>query len=286
MAFKELYNLEYSPTINVTGREELTVNLDLTPSPMATSGILSGTVTSGGSGLAGATVKVYDVNDNPIEHTNTGGNGQFTIANLPVGSYKVTAIKDGYLLPLTTPISIQQNKTTTVTIALTPDPAVNLSVLYGIIRATAGEIPLENAVVSLYSNTLPEPTLIITAATNDKGQYIFALIPTGEYYITASKLGYYTNQTALISLTTKEFVESDVSLIADSESNTGTISGFIKELSTGQPIADAGAALYSIVGGIETVIDITRTNVSGKYLFTNVNSGTYLVKATKQEEVV
>lgn len=107
MAFKELYNLGYTSTFDVTGREEITENLNLTVNPMVTSGILRGTVTSGGSGLSGATVKVYDVNDNPIEHSNTGGNGQFIIANLPSGSYKVTAIKDGYLLPLTTPISIQ-----------------------------------------------------------------------------------------------------------------------------------------------------------------------------------
>lgn len=286
MAFKELYNLGYTPTIDITGREELTENLNLSPSPLATSGILSGTVTSGGSGLAGATVKVYDINDNPIEHTNTGGNGQFTIANLPVGSYKVTAIKNGYLLPLTIPISIQQNKTTNVSIVLTPDLEIDLNIVFGIIRTTVGETPLENAVVSLYSNTLPDPTLIITASTNDEGQYIFGLIPPGEYFITASKLGYYTNQTALINLTTNEYVASDVSLIADSVSNTGTISGFITELSTGLPIAYAGVALYSVLGGVETVVSTTRTNVSGKYLFVNVNTGTYLIKSTKQEEII
>ncbi|MEA4971643.1 hypothetical protein SDC9_100243 [bioreactor metagenome] len=285
MAFKELYNLGYSPTFEVTGREELTENLNLTLNPMATSGILSGTVTSGGTGLEGATVKVYDVNDNPIEHTNTGGNGQFAIANLPIGSYKVTAIKAGYLLPLTTPITIQQNKTTTVSIVLTQDPDKNLNILFGIIRSTVGETPIESAVVSLYSNS-PEPTLVITAETNDNGQYIFGLIPAGEYYITASKLGYFTNQTAMITLTTNSYVVSDISLIADAVSNTGTISGFIKDLSTGQPIANAGVALYSIVGGSEMVVSSTRTNVSGKYLFANVNPGSYLIKSTKQEEII
>ncbi len=286
MAYKELYNLGYSSTFDATGREELTENLNLTVNPSASSGILAGTVTSGGIGLDGATVKVYDINDHPIEHVNTGGNGQFTIANLPIGSYKVTAIKNGYLLPLTTPISIQQNKTTNVSIELTLDSEGNLNVLYGIIRTTVDETPLENAVVNLYSNTTQEPTLIINASTNDNGQYIFGLIPAGEYYITASKLGYFSNQTALINLTTKEFVPSDISLITDSLANTGTISGFIKDISTGQAIASAGVALYSVVGGVENVVNITRTNVSGKYLFANVNPGTYLVKSTKQEEVV
>lgn len=285
MAFKEVYNLGYTPTFDMTGREEQTQNLNLTVNPMAVSGILSGTVISDGSGVAGATVKVYDVNDNPVEHTNTGGNGQFTIANLPVGSYKVTAIKDGYLLPLTTPFAIQEQRTTTVSINLIPDQEANLNVLYGIIRTTVDETPIENASVNLYSNT-EEPTLIISALTNDKGQYIFGLIPTGQYYITVSKLGYYINQTALINLTTNEFSSSDVSLIADPLANTGTISGFIKDFSSGQPIENAGVALYSIVDGTETVVDTTRTNVSGKYLFTNVNPGTYLVKSTKQEEIV
>lgn len=283
MAFKEIYDLGYSPTFDIIGREELTENLNLTPSPLVTSGILSGTVTSGGIGVAGATVKVYDINDNPIEHINTGGAGQFTIANLPVGSYKVTAVKSGYLLPLTIPITIQNNKTTRVSIILTANPDANLNVIYGIIRTTVGEIPLNNAIVSLYSNTLPDPTLIITAATNDNGQYIFSMIPEGDYYISASKLGYYPNQTALISLTTNELIASDVSLITDIVSNTGTVSGFIKELSTGQPIENAGVALYLVVDGVETIIDTTITNVSGKYLFVNVNPGTYLVKSTKQE---
>lgn len=285
MPYKELYNLGYSPTFDITGREEKTEDLNLTVSPAANAGILSGTVVSAGTGLEGATVKVYDQNDVPIEHTNTGGTGKFTIADLPVGSYKVTAIKEGYLLPLTIPISIQSNKTTNVTINLTANPDVDLNVVYGIIRTTVGETPLQNAVVSLYSIEA-EPTLVISSLTNDNGQYIFGLIPPGDYYITASKLGYFTNQTADINLTTKEFVSSDLSLIADASANTGTISGFIKDLSTGQPIASAGVALYSVVGDVETVVDITRTNISGKYLFVNVNPGTYLVKSTKQEEVV
>ena len=286
MAFKDIYKIEYTQSFDVQGREELTKNLDLVPNPTATSGILAGTVTSGGVGVSGATVKIYDINDNPIEHTNTGGNGQFTIANIPVGSYKVTAIKDGYLLPLTTPITIQTNKTTTVVINLVKNPATNLSVVYGIIRTTVTETPLENATVSLYNNTLPEPTLVATVSTNDKGQYIFGLIPEGEYYIIATKLGYFPNQSAVINVSVKEFISSDISLIADNLSNTGTISGFIKELSTGTPIEGAGVALYSIINGLENIIDTTRTNVSGRYLFVNVNPGTYLIKSTKQEETV
>ena len=285
MAYIDKYLVGYTPQFDVTGREELTESLALVVNAAVSSGTLKGTVTSDGTGLSGATVKVYDINDNPVEHTNTGGVGQYTIANLPVGSYKVTAIANGYLLPVTTPVAIQNNKTTTVDIELTADPDGNLNVIYGIIKSSAGDVPLENAIVALYSNTSPDPTLIITASTNDAGQYIFGLIPAGDYYVSASKLGYYPSQTSIINVTTRELIDSDVSLVEDAQANTGTISGFISELSTGLPIEGAGVALYSVAGGVETVINTTRTNVTGMYLFTGVNPGTYLVKSTKQELV-
>ena len=126
MAFIDQYTVGYSPQFDITGRQEQTENLNLVLNPAATSGILKGTVTSGGTPISGATVKVFSTNDVPVEHTNTGGNGQYTIADLPAGSYKVTAIADGYLLPVTIPITIQTNKTTITNIVLTVDPEAQL----------------------------------------------------------------------------------------------------------------------------------------------------------------
>ena len=286
MAFIDQYTVGYTPQFDITGREEITENLDLAANPVATSGILTGTVSSDGTGISGATVKVFDVDDNPVEHTNTGGNGQYTIAGLPAGSYKVTAVTDGYLLPVPVPVTIQTNKTTTADISLTPNPETNLSVIYGKIKSSIDETPLTNATVSLYSDIEPEPELFISASTNDQGQYIFGLIPAGDYYVSVSKLGYYPNQTSIINVTSDELISSDVTLTADAQANTGTVSGFIRDSETGLPIESAGVALYSIVNDVETVVDTTRTNVLGMYLFTNVNKGTYLVKSTKQEEVV
>jgi hypothetical protein len=290
MAFIDLYNVAYSQTVNLTGREEITENISLTTSLIVNSGSLRGTVTNAsGIAIIGATVKVYDVNDNPIEHANTGGNGQYIIANLPAGSYKVTAIETGYLLPTVIPVSIQENKTSTLNIVLTLDPEATLSVIYGIIRSNLGGVPLEAATVALFQETTPEPTLIGSGLTNDRGQYIFGLIPSGDYHISAVKLGYLPNQSSTINVTSNEFIDSDVTLLADSQSNTGTISGIVSEELTGNPVADAGVALYSVTGTVpnevETVIATTRTNAGGRYLFANIGPGTYRVKSNKQEVV-
>lgn len=291
MAFIDLYNVAYSQPFNITGREEITENLSLIVNPAVNSGILRGLVTNTSAvPISGATVKVYDVNDHPIAHTNTGGNGQYSIANLPAGSYKVTAIDTGYLLPTVVPVSIQENKTTTLNFVLTQDPEANLSVIYGIVRSNLGGTPLDAAVAALYEETTPEPTLIGSGLTNDKGQFIFGLIPAGNYHVSVTKLGYLPNQSNTINVTSNGFIVSDVTLLADPESNTGTISGIITEQSTGNPVANAGVALYSVTGTapneVETVIATTRTNIGGRYLFANVGPGKYLVKSNKQEVVV
>jgi uncharacterized surface anchored protein len=218
MAFIDIYTVGYSLEFELTGREEKTENLNLTQNPVGGSGNLTGTVTSGGAGVSGATVKVYDINDIPVEHTNTGGNGQYTVANLPAGSYKVTAVKDGFLLPLPTPVVIQSNKAATVNIALTPDPEDSLNVVYGIINSSSGA-PLENAIVSLYEDTQPEPALFISASTNNKGQYIFGLIPPGSYFVTATKLGYFPGSTAVFSLGVKNIVGGNIALLEDTQAN-------------------------------------------------------------------
>jgi subtilisin len=62
------------------------------PPPDPQPGTLSGTVTSGGSGLADATVAIADTSLS----TTTGTNGGYVMADVPPGTYNVTASKTGY----------------------------------------------------------------------------------------------------------------------------------------------------------------------------------------------
>ncbi len=67
------------------------------------------------------------------------------------------------------------------------------------------------------------------------------------------------------------------------DANIGTVSGFATDKSTSQSIANTTVVLYSISNG-ETVIDITKTNAGGLYLFRDILPRTYRVKATVQAQ--
>jgi hypothetical protein len=58
MAFVGFYNVAYSDTVDIIGREEITENISLTASPAVNSGNLRGLVTdTKGVSISGATVK-------------------------------------------------------------------------------------------------------------------------------------------------------------------------------------------------------------------------------------
>jgi hypothetical protein len=60
MPIIDQYNLKASAQFPIVGTEEVTENLQLTASTVSSSGVVTGTVTSGGTPIEGATVKIFD----------------------------------------------------------------------------------------------------------------------------------------------------------------------------------------------------------------------------------
>ena len=88
--------------------------------PLGT-GTIAGNVTEAekGSAIAGATVVVEDTT---LPDATTDGNGDYTINNVPVGNYTVTASATGYIKE-SLPVDVLKDQTTTdVDFALTPKP--------------------------------------------------------------------------------------------------------------------------------------------------------------------
>ncbi len=282
MATIDKYNLKASLQFPISGTEEITENLQLSPSSTSEEGVITGTVTSGTTPLEGATVKVFNSSDEPIAHAVTNPEGKYTISSIVKGSYKVTAAKDGYLTPTVTPVTVAANRPTTVDFNLSVDPDAALNAVYGIIRAAGTLTPLSGATVNTFLAG-PTPTLISTTVTNSTGQYISPHLADGDYFFVANMPGYNQTTSGTTTLSGAEIASLDLPLTANATANTGTVSGIITDSSTLLPIANAVVALYEIAGTTETLIKLTKTNGAGRYLFGSVSASNYLVKAMAQQ---
>ncbi|WP_027410294.1 collagen binding domain-containing protein [Anoxybacteroides tepidamans] len=284
MAIVDRYTLTQSTSATITGREEVTADLKLQAAPPSDTGNISGTVRrSDGTVIPLATVKLFDANGVPFEHINTNAAGRFLFNRVPVGSYFITASEPGYLTPVRIPVTVVRNRTTDVTITMATDPDANKNAVFGVVTSSTGQ-PVDDATVELYQVVNSTNQLVGIVSTNPQGQYLFANLDDGTYFIRATKAGYLSSESTPVALSGRTFAPANTVLAVDPDANTGTVSGFVTDRTTGQPIANATVALYSISNGVETVIDITKTNAGGLYLFGDIPPGTYRVKATVQAQ--
>ncbi len=284
MPIIDKYNLKASVQFPITDTEEITENLQLAASTASATGVVTGEVTSGGTPIEGATVKIFDVNDNPIAHDLTNPQGKYTIPGISAGAYKITATKFTYLTPNVIPFSIVSNRPTTVNIQLLPDPDVDKNALYGIIRQAVVLTPIAGATVNIFQVVDGVQTLALTTITNSSGQYFAPRLITGDFVIIANKAGYEQAESSIVTLTGTDIEPLDLFLQVNTAQNIGTVSGIISDQTTQLPIANALVALYLVVGGVESIVQITRTNTGGRYLFGNVGEGEYIVKAIAQTD--
>jgi len=285
MPIIDKYNLKASGQFPITGTEEVTESLQLTASTASSAGVVTGTVTSGGTPVEGATVKIFDVNDHPIAHDLTNAEGKYTIPEVVAGSYKITATKFTYLTPNAIPFSVTAGRPTTVNIELTLDPDVDKNALYGFIKQAVVFTPIADATVNIFQVVAGVQTLALTTVTNSSGQYFGPRLVTGDYVVVANKTGYEQSASTIITLTGTDIQPLDLFLQVNTAANVGTVSGIITDQATLLPIANCLVALYSVVGSVETIVQIARTNTGGRYLFGNVTEGEYIVKAIAQTDV-
>jgi 5-hydroxyisourate hydrolase-like protein (transthyretin family) len=285
MAITESYNLQPSPLFTVNGREEVTADFQLQASATIDQGVLSGIVRlPDGTRLPQATVKLFSSTGIPFEHVTSNEAGRFIFPTVPTGSYFITASLPTYLTPVRIPVSIVRNRNTEVTINMERDPNGTRNAIFGIVRNSVTNQEITNATVQLFRTNGTERVEVGTVTTNNQGQYIFANLPDGSYSVSASSVGYFSNEGATVTVANRDFASNDVLLVQDPRTNIGTVSGIITSAVNNQPLANAIVALYSVTNGVEQIIDITKTNAGGLYLFGDVPSGTYRVKATVQVE--
>lgn len=282
MPFIDSYLIKKSADVTLTvGQEQEVAPLELTQNSSAGDSSITGTVTSGGLAIADATVKVFDDTGTPVAHASTSALGEYTVIDLGAGDYDVTVIKNGYLLPVATPVTLADHAVTTVDLTINIDPNASLNKIYGIISDSSTTAGIENARVILTKLVVGVVTEVAETITNSDGEFIIYDLANGDYSIFATKQGYYSSDPADLSVTGGVLSVSDISLVGNPEDLKGTISGVVTDSATPTPavLANALVGLYSVVAGAETLIATSVTNADGRYLFAGVDAGTYLVKA-------
>lgn len=279
---QDLYGLEYSADFAVQGTQEVDVSLSLMPAPPPAATVY-GTVTDGVNPIPDATVKLFDSLGDPFQHTLTDASGQYTLADVPVGSYTISAVADGYLLSQPVGVVVNSGATTQVDLTCIAEPTLVLGAIAGVTTVTGTGGPLAGAKITLVDSLDAVVAVTYTAAD---GEFVFYDVADGVYTLMASADGYLTTGPILATVAGGSIVNLSVSLVQDARTYNGTVSGMIQD-QNGTAVAGCFVGLYQVTGTgetqVETLAATTKTNAQGMYLFGGVTAGQYLVKAKMEQ---
>ena len=278
----DILKLNVSNSFTLTNNNEADINLDLNPPSMSTTGSVNGVVYDTtlltGNVVPGATVKVFTTDGTPFAHTITDENGNYTISDLPIGIYTISAVKDGTYLSVDTPLTISNTLPVTVNLALISNNLISKNIIYGTLKDSVNNIAIDNVNVALYKVEQSGNTLISTTKTIADGEYVLDKIDDGTYEVIFSKDGYQTLTLDNIALSQGTMFNASTNLTSTIGTINSTVSGIVTD-ELGVAVANAFVGLYEMVNGVETLVAVTYTNTFGKYMFGNVVEGEYFVKA-------
>jgi hypothetical protein len=182
-------------------------------------GTLTGSVLNDddGAAISGATVSITG----PASRSaTTNANGAFTIANLPVGSYQVTATAADFE-PTTTTATITRDASTTVTLRLAPvEVAPTVGSIAGSVVDDDTSAPISGAAVTVTQGAT-EITAVTTAAD---GTFAAPDLTPGTYTVTATADDYDTASTD-VTVVAGETVTANLRLEAEGTDPTDPDAG-------------------------------------------------------------
>ena len=244
--------------------------------PAPTTGTLLGNVTDAASGVALANVQVivFDASTNSPTGNNalTDASGNYTIELNP-GNYFVKASKQGYEKspPSTvTPISfsITAGIQTTKDIEMFESSITNGGWITGTVNVGGTAVPgalvvADDGAGNGYSSV-----------SGSDGKYSIFNVPAGDYSVNAWIRGFNSTE---VTATVSAGTETMSTNITSAQDATGTVGGQITFLATGNIEVDV-ALTHPATG--ETIPGLSTTTVSSAYVLSNVPDGTYLARAS------
>ena len=285
----DLLGLKYSEDFSIAGLEEANIDLNLDPA-VQTGATVYGTVTDGSNPVPGATVKIFDSNGLPYKHTITDENGNYTLTEIPQGTYSLGAVKDGYLLSDAAGVTLSGADTVKADLICIADETLNLGAIAGILTLANGDgtrTPLGGVKITLNDTV---NSAVATTYTASDGEFAFYDVADGIYTLLATAEGYVSTAVITATITGGSIANVDMTMTVDARTYSGTVSGIIRD-SAGKTVAGCFVGLYELTtaedGTVrEMLVATTKTNTAGKYLFGEVGGGQYIVKAKMAQQPV
>ncbi len=289
MAINDYYTLESSTIFNVSPFEEVQIDLKLKKAPTRYTTLLLGCVSYHCTPIINATIKILDLNFKPLFHTVTNKYGLYKFYNiLAPGEYYVIVSSDDYITSDTKTITIKNKKICRCDFELRKNPICKNAILYGTVEDSINNKFISNTKITLLDKN--SNYIVATTYTNDLGQYLIYNIIQNEYILTAEHSEYVKLKSYPILIDSPDKIQLNLYMLKNPLLENGTVSGVIKFNNNPQP--HIPVFLCSIENqNTFKVINVQLTNEKGLYLFSNVLSGKYVIKAklqngTETEEII
>jgi hypothetical protein len=160
--------------------EEKRIDLHLEKATPCYKTYLAGRVFCDCVSVAGATVKVMDLNYNPLYHTITNHAGIYVFRDIiPVGDYLLIAASDHCITSIAKPVTIEKDHVAKVNFYLKESPIHKKAIVYGTLTDSFNQKTLPNVRIKLierYSKKVYACTY-----TNKLGQYLLYDVEPGYY---------------------------------------------------------------------------------------------------------
>ncbi len=230
-------------SVAVTANTTATANFSLNPIPTGT--IAGNVVSTSGAPIAGATVAYGGAS------TSTDSNGNYTLANVQVGTVTVAVTAAGYQ-GATQNVTVTANATVTANFTLAANAVPGT--VTGSVRNISNNDPVIGATVTFSGGT---------TTTNSSGAFSFSNVAAGTYAFTASATGYLTRS--------QTFTVSGPTTITMQIATAGIVTGKVN-LNSGT--AAVGATVTLTGGDLVNTVTLT-TNSTGNYTSTWIPIGKY-----------
>lgn len=278
---QDLLSLQYSQNFEIKGTEEANIDLELSLAPASLSTVY-GNVSDGVNPIKNAVVKIFDSNGLPYKHTLSDDEGNYSLTDIPVGTYSVAAVAKGYRLSDEIGINLVAGSSIQADLVCEIDSSLSLGAIAGLLLISASDgtmQPLAKGKVTLKNG---DGIVIATTYSADDGEFAFYDLEDGAYTLFSVADGYLPSSNMNVVITNGAIINVSLTMVADSRTYNGTVSGIIRNKAN-QAVAGCFVGLYEVVkeGSMvrEKLVATTKTNSRGKYLFGTVMSGNYIIKA-------